>query len=177
MIEAPEPKLPPIMVRYTDNLKDQIAEISNQFEDDVRIKLAGEQLKIFPANSDLHRAITKYLTHGKIEFYVITPKNQRPLKAVLKGLPVSYSADEIATGLAELGLKIDQVRQLTNLKTKAPIPVWQIVYRKAPENNKIFEWIEIKIHLTNSQVNREPSSLSLIYFKIFIVLYKENENL
>ncbi|GIX83484.1 hypothetical protein CEXT_355701 [Caerostris extrusa] len=48
MIEAPEPKLPPIMVRYTDNLKDQIAEISNQFEDDVRIKLAGEQLKIFP---------------------------------------------------------------------------------------------------------------------------------
>ncbi|GIY32656.1 hypothetical protein CEXT_152571 [Caerostris extrusa] len=65
MIEAPEPKLPPIMVRYTDNLKDQIAEISNQFEDDVRLKLAGEQLKIFPANSDIHRAITKYLTDGK----------------------------------------------------------------------------------------------------------------
>ncbi|GIY63422.1 hypothetical protein CEXT_268311 [Caerostris extrusa] len=41
MIEAPEPKLPPIMVRYTDNLKDQITEINNQFEDDVRIKLAG----------------------------------------------------------------------------------------------------------------------------------------
>ncbi|GIZ01981.1 hypothetical protein CEXT_10081 [Caerostris extrusa] len=48
MIEAPEPKLPPIMVRYTDNLKDQIAEISNQFDEDVRIKLAGEQLKFFP---------------------------------------------------------------------------------------------------------------------------------
>ncbi|GIY84086.1 PUB domain-containing protein [Caerostris extrusa] len=142
MIEAPEPKLPPIMVRYTDNLKNQIAEISNQFEDDVRIKLAGEQLKIFPANSDIHRDITKYLTDGKIEFYVITPKNQRPLKAVLKGLPVSYFADEIATGLAELGLKIDQVRQLTNLKTKAPIPVWQIVYRKASENNKIFEMVD-----------------------------------
>ncbi|GIY46073.1 nucleic-acid-binding protein from transposon X-element [Caerostris extrusa] len=139
MIEAPEPKLPPIMVRYTDNLKDQIAEISNQFEDDVRIMLTGEQMKIFPANSDIHRDITKYLTDGENEFYVITPKNQRPLKAVLKGLPVSYSADEIATGLAELGLKIDQVRQLTNLKTKAPVPVWQIVYRKAPENSKIFE--------------------------------------
>ncbi|GIY55190.1 hypothetical protein CEXT_373221 [Caerostris extrusa] len=140
MIEAPEPKLPPIMVRHTDNLKDQIAEISNQFED-VRIKLAGEQLKIFPANSDIHRDNTKYLTDGKIEFSVITPKNQRrPLKAVLKGLPVSYSADEIATGL---GLKIDQVRQLTNLKTKAPVPVRQIVYRKAPENNKIFEPVSL----------------------------------
>ncbi|GIX71813.1 hypothetical protein CEXT_36821 [Caerostris extrusa] len=120
------------MVRYTENLKGQIAEISDQFEDDVRIKLAGEQLKIFPRNSDIHRAITKYLTDGKIEFYVITAKNQHPLTAVLKNLPVSYSADEIATGLAELGLKIDQVRQLTNLKTKAPIRCGQIVYRKAP---------------------------------------------
>ncbi|GIX84684.1 hypothetical protein CEXT_677231 [Caerostris extrusa] len=95
MTEVPEPKLPPIMVSYTDNLEDQIAEISNQFTEDVRIKLAG--------------------------------------------LPVNYSTDEIATGIAELGLKIDQVGQLTNLRTKAPIPVWQIVYRKSPENSKIFE--------------------------------------
>ncbi|GIY30147.1 hypothetical protein CEXT_298131 [Caerostris extrusa] len=58
---------------------------------------------------------------------VITPKNLRPLKAVLKGLPVSYNADEISTGLTELGLQIDEVRQLTNLKTRALIPVWQLV--------------------------------------------------
>ncbi|GIY63049.1 hypothetical protein CEXT_403601 [Caerostris extrusa] len=62
MIEAPEPKLPPIMVRYTENLKDQIAEISNQFEDDVSIKTCWP--------------------------------------------PVSYSTEEIATELAELGLKL-----------------------------------------------------------------------
>ncbi|GIY96737.1 hypothetical protein CEXT_450111 [Caerostris extrusa] len=65
------------------------------------------------------------------EYYVITPKNLRPLKAVLKGLPVSYNADEISTGLAELGLQIDEVRQLTNLKTRALIPVWQLVYKKS----------------------------------------------
>ncbi|GIY74916.1 hypothetical protein CEXT_679801 [Caerostris extrusa] len=160
MIEAPEPKLLPIMVRYTDNLKDQIAEISNQFEDDVRIKLAGEQLKIFPANSDIHRAITKYLTDGKIEFYVITPKNQRPLKAVLKGLPVSYSADEIATGLAVLGLKIDQVRQLTNLKTKAPIPVWQI---------------EKPLKTTRSSSMRRSTMFLPVYLTIILV-YNDEES-
>ncbi|GIX87528.1 hypothetical protein CEXT_747301, partial [Caerostris extrusa] len=65
-----------------------------------------------------------------------SPKNQRPFKAVLKGLLSAIPADEIATGLAELGLKIDQVRQLTNLKIKAPIPVWKIVYRKAPEKQQ-----------------------------------------
>ncbi|GIX94350.1 hypothetical protein CEXT_785021 [Caerostris extrusa] len=67
--------------------------------------------------------------HDETEYYVITPKNLRPLKAVLKGLPVSYNVNEISTGLAELGLQIDEVRQLTNLKTRALIPVWQLVYK------------------------------------------------
>ncbi|GIY83538.1 hypothetical protein CEXT_671721 [Caerostris extrusa] len=84
-------------------------ELSRIFhKEDVRVKLAGEQLKIFPVNSDVHRAVTRYLTEKKLEFFVITPKNQRPLKAVLKGLPVSYSTAEIEEGLSELGLKLDQ---------------------------------------------------------------------
>ncbi|GIX98514.1 hypothetical protein CEXT_713341, partial [Caerostris extrusa] len=139
MTVAPEPRLPPIMVRFTDGLKEHVAAISNQHKEDVRVKLAGEQLKIFPDNSDVHRAVTRYLTEKQLEFFVITPKNQRPLKAVLKGLPVSYSTAEIEEGLSELGLKLDQVRQLSNLKTKAPFPVWQLTYRKAPENINIFQ--------------------------------------
>ncbi|GIY44176.1 hypothetical protein CEXT_811481 [Caerostris extrusa] len=122
--------MPLIMVKYSDSLKGLIAEISKKFHDEVRIKLAGEHLKIFPNNSDNHRLITNYLKNSQTEYYVITPKNLRPLKAVLKGLPVSYNVDEISTGFAELGLQIDEVRQLTNLKTRALIPVWQLVYKK-----------------------------------------------
>ncbi|GIY20268.1 hypothetical protein CEXT_606411 [Caerostris extrusa] len=108
MTVDPEPRLPPIMVRFNDGLKEHVAAISNQHKEDVRVKLAGEQLKIFPVNSDVHRAVTRYLTEKKLEFFVITPKNQRPLKAVLKGLPVSYSTAKIEEGLSELGLKLDQ---------------------------------------------------------------------
>ncbi|GIY71438.1 hypothetical protein CEXT_377301 [Caerostris extrusa] len=111
--------MPPIMVKYSDSLKGLIAEISKKFHDEVRIKLAGEHLKIFPNNSDNHRLITNYLKNSQTEYYVITPKNLRPLKAVLKGLPVSYNADEISTGLAELGLQIDEVRQLTNFENQS----------------------------------------------------------
>ncbi|GIY01520.1 hypothetical protein CEXT_233871 [Caerostris extrusa] len=62
------------MVRYKDELKNKIAEINNQHKEDIRIKLAGEQLKIFPANSDVHRAIARYLTEQQLEYYVITSK-------------------------------------------------------------------------------------------------------
>ncbi|GIY91745.1 hypothetical protein CEXT_274001, partial [Caerostris extrusa] len=75
-------------MRYKDELKDKIAEISNQHKEDIRIKLAGEQLKIFPANSDVHRSIARYLTEQQLKYYVITPKTNARSKAVLKGLPV-----------------------------------------------------------------------------------------
>ncbi|GIY70570.1 copia protein [Caerostris extrusa] len=57
------------------------------------------------------------LLKEKSNFYVITPKNQRPLKTVLKGLPVSYSTDEIATGL----LDWSQDRSTSSLKANTQV--------------------------------------------------------
>ncbi|GIY35056.1 hypothetical protein CEXT_378131 [Caerostris extrusa] len=71
-----------------------------------RIQSANPQF--FPETLIYTESSLNIFTDGKIEFYVITPKNQRPLKSGAKRPPVSYSAVEIATGLAELGLKIDQ---------------------------------------------------------------------
>ncbi|GIY80948.1 hypothetical protein CEXT_307661 [Caerostris extrusa] len=42
-----------------------------------------------------------------------------PIMAVLKGLPPDYTEDEVLEALAQAGHKIDKVRQLTNLKSKA----------------------------------------------------------
>ncbi|GIX93593.1 hypothetical protein CEXT_366731, partial [Caerostris extrusa] len=106
-ITTQEPKLPPIMVKYANNLKVKIAEISLKFKDDIRIKIAGEHLKIFPKDIDNHRAITRYLNESKLEYFVITPKSQRPLKAVLKGIPLDYTVEEIEEGLRDAGLKVD----------------------------------------------------------------------
>ncbi|GIX71129.1 hypothetical protein CEXT_486771 [Caerostris extrusa] len=81
---TPEPKLPPIMRKPGDNLKTKLADINTEFKGDVKIKLAGEYLKIFPKYIVQHRLITVFLRATNTEFFVITPKNQRPLKAVLK---------------------------------------------------------------------------------------------
>ncbi|GIX88018.1 RNA-directed DNA polymerase from mobile element jockey [Caerostris extrusa] len=135
----PEPKLPPIMVRNCGKLKTVVADISKNFENKIRIKLAGEHIKIFPGDSDQHRDITKYLALNKLEYFVITPKSLRPLKAVLKGIPIDYTEAEIQEALEEAGFQIDKVRQLTNLKTKAPIPVWQLTYLRSDDNKNLCE--------------------------------------
>ncbi|GIY20779.1 hypothetical protein CEXT_70841 [Caerostris extrusa] len=85
---AAPPKLPPIMVRYKDELKDKIAEISNQHKEDIRIKLPASSLKssqqtlmCTEPSPDISRNNSSNTTSSLI--------NQRPLKAVLKGLPPS----------------------------------------------------------------------------------------
>ncbi|GIY24237.1 hypothetical protein CEXT_671 [Caerostris extrusa] len=63
------------MVRFNDGLKEHVAAISNQHKEDVRVKLAGEQLKIFPVNSDVHRAVTRYLTEKSWNFLLLHRKS------------------------------------------------------------------------------------------------------
>ncbi|GIX94728.1 hypothetical protein CEXT_590261 [Caerostris extrusa] len=63
------------MVRFNDDVKEHVSEISNQHKGGRAVKFAGERLKFFPATSDVHRAVTRYLTEKHLEFYVITPKS------------------------------------------------------------------------------------------------------
>ncbi|GIY86891.1 hypothetical protein CEXT_743661 [Caerostris extrusa] len=50
------------MVKPGDNLKTKLADINNGFKGDVKIKLAGEYLKIFPKAIAEHRLITAFLS-------------------------------------------------------------------------------------------------------------------
>ncbi|GIY32345.1 hypothetical protein CEXT_612611 [Caerostris extrusa] len=56
------------------------------------------------------------------EIYVFpsnTPKNLRPLKAVLKGVPTEYTEEEILAALDQAGLKIDKVTTKSSCRSCA----------------------------------------------------------
>ncbi|GIY30599.1 uncharacterized protein CEXT_416001 [Caerostris extrusa] len=114
------------MVRRAENIKEQLKPIKDSFKD-IKITLSGELFKIFAKDSDEHRNVTKFLQNNKMDFYLITPRNERPIKAVIEGLPRNTPAEEIEQELSDLNFKNSKVTQLTNLKTKTPIAVWQIV--------------------------------------------------
>ncbi|GFT02494.1 hypothetical protein TNCV_1487221 [Trichonephila clavipes] len=83
------PKVPPIMFKYKkDNYKIIIKDLNKDFPN-CDVKLAGKYLKIFTQSADEHRIVTAYLKEKSEEFYVIDPPDSRPLKIVIKGLPVS----------------------------------------------------------------------------------------
>ncbi|GFV89009.1 hypothetical protein TNCV_4912091 [Trichonephila clavipes] len=83
------------------------------------VKLAGKYLKIFTQSPDEHRIVTAYLKEKSEEFYVIDPPDSRPLKIVIKGLPVSTEIGEIQADLTSQGFCVEKVAQIEN---KIPAP-------------------------------------------------------
>ncbi|GIY96686.1 hypothetical protein CEXT_119301 [Caerostris extrusa] len=102
--------------------------------------LPKRHLKNFTADADQHREITTYLKTTNMEYFCNYSEKSSTSESRTKGLPISYTEDEIAEALKVLvRFKIDKVIQLSNLKIKARIPVWQLTYLRCEENEKIFD--------------------------------------
>ncbi|GFU90801.1 hypothetical protein TNCV_4162591, partial [Trichonephila clavipes] len=68
-----------------------------------------------------HELLT-FAKKTKFQFYEIKPKNERPIKVVLKGLPRNFKVEEIQADLEELGFTLKKVNQLIGRRSKQPIP-------------------------------------------------------
>ncbi|GFY05985.1 nucleic-acid-binding protein from transposon X-element [Trichonephila clavipes] len=133
------PKVPPIMFKHKKaNYKSIVKNLNKDFPD-CEVKLAGKYFKIFCKTTDEHRIVTNYLKEISEEFYVIDPPDSRPLKIVIKGLPISTEIDEIQDDLTSQGFSVEKVAQLTRSKTKAPLPIFMVELEKKSNSPDIFK--------------------------------------
>ncbi|GFU10339.1 transposable element Tcb1 transposase [Trichonephila clavipes] len=100
---------------------------------------AREVVQIFCKPPDEHRIVTDYLKEISEEFYVIDPPDSRPLKVVIKGLPISTEIDEIQEDLTSQGFSVEKVAQLTRSKTKSPLPIFMVELEKKSDSPDIFK--------------------------------------
>ncbi|GFW49837.1 nucleic-acid-binding protein from transposon X-element [Trichonephila clavipes] len=125
---------------YSSGRKTQtIVKNLNKDFPDCDVKLAGKYFKIFCKSPDEHRIVTDYLKEISEEFYVIDPPDSRPLKVVIKGLPISTEIGEIQEDLTSQGFGVEKVAQLTRSKTKSPLPIFMVELEKKPDSPDIFK--------------------------------------
>ncbi|GBN92426.1 hypothetical protein AVEN_203970-1 [Araneus ventricosus] len=88
--------------------------------------------------------LTKFLTAKKLEYFVFTPKWQRPIKVVIKNLPWESKPNEIKAFLEEIhNLKVEKVVQLTSMRTKRPLRLFQVTLPNTDNNKRIWEVSQI----------------------------------
>ncbi|GFT62052.1 PRE_C2HC domain-containing protein [Trichonephila clavipes] len=139
-LNAPNPNYvpPPIMLKVIDAYKQQMKIITDKFPS-TRGKLTGEYLKLYTNTNELHRQLIHLLEDLKYEFYVITPKEKRPIKVVIKGPPRDTKTDEIKNDLIEVGFTVDKVSHVIGRITNQPLPVFLISLPRNNHNSKIFD--------------------------------------
>ncbi|GFV39424.1 nucleic-acid-binding protein from transposon X-element [Trichonephila clavipes] len=126
------PKIKPIMLQYKDNFNMVLQALHRKFPKSTT-KLTGQYIKILASTTDEHREITALLKSKGEEFYSVPPLADRPLKVVIKGLPKPTPTEEIKADLLEQGVPVMKISQLTQRKSKFPLPIFLVEVRKHVE--------------------------------------------
>ncbi|GIY78154.1 nucleic-acid-binding protein from transposon X-element [Caerostris darwini] len=118
-------KPPPIMLALTANYTHALQEIHRKFPK-TENKLTKGYIKIFPDTEDSYRKIITYVINAKYEYYIRRPRNERPLKIVVKGLPIDTNIDEIKHQFEDLKFSLNKIAQLKIFKIKEPLLIFLV---------------------------------------------------
>ncbi|GFX32237.1 nucleic-acid-binding protein from transposon X-element [Trichonephila clavipes] len=105
----------------------------------IRIKRAGHYIKLYTDTFDQHHALNTILDNANFPNYTITPKTQRSIKVVIKGLPRDSKTTDIFNDLIDLGFTVDRVTQLTGNITLQLLPVFLVSLPRNLSNAKLFD--------------------------------------
>jgi hypothetical protein len=66
-------------------------------------------------------AIKIFLETNKLPFFTFFPKSEKPVKAVIRHLPLNTPAEDISNGLVSMGFDVISVKQMTTTR-RNPLP-------------------------------------------------------
>ncbi|GFT37549.1 uncharacterized protein TNCV_5090131 [Trichonephila clavipes] len=129
--QKPKPP-PPIHLKIKKNIRDQLKSIYQKFPD-ITNKSSGEFIKLITNDIEEYHALANFLEEDKdFEFFSLKPKPIKPIKIVIKGLPIFTKTHEIQSDLEEEGFTIENASQLISKKTKTALPFFQVTLPATP---------------------------------------------
>ena len=139
-------KIHPIMIKLVSNIKEMCSTVE-AVVDDVEFKLQGEYIRAHVKTAEKYRAVIHCLRENGFGYYISDPVKDRPIKAVIKGLPRDTDCNEIVEELRGRGFLVDRVTQLKRLRDRQPLPMFQVQLRKNEVVDTIYN-IKKFLHLT-----------------------------
>ncbi|GFW03337.1 nucleic-acid-binding protein from transposon X-element [Trichonephila clavipes] len=129
---------PPVFLEISNEYREQIKVLNKKFPA-LRSKMTGEYFKLYTDTDEQYYNLQDFLETTDYRFFSITPKKDRPIKVVIKGLPRDTDTSDIHKDLIEEGFTIIKVTQLVGKITKQKLPVFLISLPRNIHNAKIFD--------------------------------------
>lgn len=131
--------IPSIMVDIIGHVKETCERITALVQNEPDFRINGERIMVTFKTVDDYRQGTKAMREKDIGFYTTNTTKSKPIKVVMKGLPLDYNSQELKDQLIEKEFPVERVVQLRRFKDGRPLPMFQITLSQAPGIDKIYE--------------------------------------
>ncbi|GBM19886.1 hypothetical protein AVEN_186156-1 [Araneus ventricosus] len=138
-IPSREMNIPPVVIKNFPEFKFLMKRLNETKNLKCCAKPVGEFMHVFTNSSKDHRDLTDYLTEQSIQYYVIPSRAEKPVKIVIKGLPIDTKTDEIEEGLNSKGFEVAKVNQLRRFRDKKPLDIFQVHLLKSDNLKDIYK--------------------------------------
>ncbi|GFW64215.1 nucleic-acid-binding protein from transposon X-element [Trichonephila clavipes] len=101
--------------------------------------MTGQYIKLYTDSFNQYHKLSSLLENLKFPHNPITPKTERPIKVVNKGLPLNTKATNIHSDLIDLGFTVSRVTELVGNISEQLLPVFSISLPRNLTKAKIFD--------------------------------------
>ncbi|GBO19776.1 hypothetical protein AVEN_15715-1 [Araneus ventricosus] len=147
-------KIPPIMLKYVKNYVD-ILDVIRTTCGPTENKFGNGYIKIFTISIEQYQKVQSTLKVQGFDYYLVRPIDKRPLKVVIKDLPLDHDTDVIKNCLKKHGFVIGKVTRLTQFRTRQPLPFFLVEVGKSEISTKPEEIFKLK-NLNHLSITVDP---------------------
>lgn len=132
------PKVPPIVLKNANDWTAVCNKIRDRKINYNKAKMTGVGLAITPATPNDYRSLAKMLNEDKKEFHTYALPEDKTTRAVIRGLPLNITCEEITIDLANQGVTAASVQRMRNRRSKQPLPL-VLVQTTKEQKDKLFQ--------------------------------------
>jgi hypothetical protein len=113
--EAPrKPGRPPsVMTTSTTNLIRLQGDLKDQIKGEHEFRNTRNGTRIIAKEMADYSAMKSYLEKNYLHYFIFCPNSEKPMKAVIRQLPIDTPAEVIFSNLEDLGFNVINMRQMT----------------------------------------------------------------
>ncbi|KAL4136335.1 hypothetical protein QTP88_007883 [Uroleucon formosanum] len=123
------------IVHYIEESIDYLAGGFNAMKNQQNVSTV-DHLKVQTSNPEAYRTLVHYLRNEKAEFHTFQLKEDKPMRIVIRNLHPSTSTEMIKN---ELEHRLYEVRQVTQVISKIPLPLFFVDLEPTDHSKEIFK--------------------------------------
>jgi hypothetical protein len=91
------------------------------------------------------RSVKTYFGSNDLSYYTFYPKSEKPIKAVIRHLPVTTPAEDIAEGVVDLSFDVMSVKQIATARrssegtTHITLPLFLVTLPRTTKSQDLFK--------------------------------------